>query len=88
MTHNLWITVGDSLQTFSNGELISSTRNTDGTRTDQWSMKLPHAPYLVAIVAGKYEVIPDQWRDKKLHYVVETSAQPPTVNSLFGTTQQ
>ncbi len=87
MTHNLWITVGDTLQTFSNGELISSIRNTDGTRTDQWSMKLPHAPYLVAIVAGKYEAITDQWRDKKLRYIVEKEYAPHAYN-IFGNTPE
>lgn len=55
LTHTILFTVPDTLITLSNGVLVSKKKNSDGTRTDQWAMALPHAPYLVTLVAGQFE---------------------------------
>ena len=57
MTHELWLSVPDSLQTFSNGALIESRMQTGDTlRTDYWQFNQPHAPYLVGFAVGNYHV--------------------------------
>ncbi|MBK7409723.1 MAG: M1 family metallopeptidase [Saprospirales bacterium] len=70
-TDELLITVADNFQTLSNGVLVSSTQNPDGTRTDYWKMDQPHAPYLIMLAVGEYAIVQDQWRDIPLQYYVE-----------------
>ena len=51
-TQEMLITVEDRFATLSNGLLISSTDNEDGTRTDYWRMDKAHAPYLFMLAIG------------------------------------
>ena len=46
MTQEIFMTVDTQYVTLSNGLLIYSTLNPDGTRTDYWKQSLPAAPYL------------------------------------------
>ncbi|MEZ4950945.1 MAG: M1 family aminopeptidase [Saprospiraceae bacterium] len=70
-TQEMLITVDDKFETLSNGNFISSTKNTDGTRTDYYKMDLPHAPYLFMMAIGEFAVVDDKWRDIPLKYYVE-----------------
>lgn len=70
------ITVDSSMVTLSNGLMTSSKQNTDGTRTDVWEHRLPHAPYLAMIAAGRFSVVKDQWRNIPVHYYVEPRYAP------------
>lgn len=70
-TQEMYITVQDKYKTLSNGLLISSTENEDGTRTDYWKMDQPHAPYLFMITVGEFAVVKDRWEDVPLEYYVE-----------------
>ncbi|SNS37761.1 aminopeptidase N [Belliella buryatensis] len=70
-TQDIKLTVDEKYRTISNGELISSHANGDGTRTDHWEMNLPHAPYLAAIVVGEFVEIKDAWEDIQVNYYVE-----------------
>lgn len=70
-TQEILLTVEDRFQTLSNGLLVKSTKNADGTRTDYWKMDLPHAPYLFMIAVGEYAVVQDKWRNIPLQYYVE-----------------
>lgn len=67
----LSITVPKELTTLSNGQLISQHSNRDGTRTDTWKMKHPHAPYLFMLAAGPFIVVKDHWKDIPVNYYVE-----------------
>ena len=44
MTQNIAITVQDKYTTLSNGLLVKSQKNNDGTRTDFWEQALGHTP--------------------------------------------
>ena len=44
MTQEIKITIENEFKTLSNGLLVNSTVNTDGTRTDTWRQELPHSP--------------------------------------------
>lgn len=75
-TQEMYLTVDDNFVTLSNGLLISSTKNPDGTRTDYWHMDLPHAPYLFMIAVGEFAVVHDKWKGKQVDYYVEPAFEP------------
>ncbi len=70
-TQEMFITVQDKFKTLSNGALKESVKNGDGTRTDNWVMDLPHAPYLFAMIVGEFAVVSEKWNGKLLEYFVE-----------------
>jgi aminopeptidase N len=70
-TQEMYITVEDKYKTLSNGLLVSSKKNTDGTRTDYWKMDKPHAPYLFMMAIGEFAVVKDKWRGIDVDYYVE-----------------
>lgn len=70
-TQEMYITVENKYKTLSNGLLISSKNNPDGTRTDYWKNELPHAPYLFMMAIGEFAVVKDKWRGKDVSYYVE-----------------
>ena len=70
-TQEMLITVDDRFKTLSNGVMLKSTKNNDGTRTDYYKMDLPHAPYLFMLAIGEYAVVKEKWRGKDLAYYVE-----------------
>lgn len=81
------LTVEEKYVTVSNGRLVSSTSNGDGTRTDYWKQELPHAPYLFAVVVGEFVVTPDKWRDKEVNYYMEAK-YAPYARLIFGHTPE
>ena len=70
-TQEMYLTVDDRFKTLSNGLLISSNKNNNGTRTDYWKMDQPHAPYLFMIAVGEFAVIKDDWNGMLVDYYVE-----------------
>ena len=70
-TQEIKLTVDQKFRTISNGELLESILNNDGTRTDHWNMNLPHAPYLAAVIVGDFVEIQDSWEDIQVNYYVE-----------------
>lgn len=70
-TQEMYITVEDKYKTLSNGVLVSSKKNADGTRTDYWKMDKPHAPYLFMMTVGEFAVVKDKWRNIDVDYYVE-----------------
>lgn len=87
MTHTLTITLGDSLVSLSNGELRSSVKNNNGTRTDTWVMNQPHAPYLVALIAGKYSIVKESYKGKDVWFYVEPAYENYAKNILGNTVE-
>ncbi len=70
-TQEMYITVDNKYKTLSNGLMLSSKKNADGTRTDYWKMDKPHAPYLFMMAIGEYAVVHDKWRGIDVDYYVE-----------------
>ena len=84
------ITVQDKYVTLSNGKLISSLKNMDGTRTDHWKQELPHAPYLFMLAVGEYKVVKDSYTRPNgtkmdVHYYVEPEWENQA-KAIFGET--
>lgn len=87
MSQELYITIDTPFVTLSNGLLIYSSDNGDGTRTDYWKQDLPHAPYLAMMSIGKYAIIRDQWQDIEVSYYVEPEYEP-YASQIFGNTPE
>ncbi len=86
MTQEIYLTVDQSDITLSNGILVYSKENTNGTRTDYWSQTLPHAPYLTMIAVGEFTETKDMWRDSvEVNYYLEKN-YAPYANLIFGKT--
>ncbi len=86
-TQEIYITVKDKFKTLSNGLLMSSKKNNDGTRTDYWKMDLPHAPYLFMMAIGEYAVIEDKWENIPLTYYVEPKYET-SAKKIFSNTPE
>lgn len=88
ITHDLAITVNDKEISLSNGELMKSKNNPDGTRTDYWRQTKPHAVYLVMLAVGEFACVKDYWRDSiPVDYYVEPAFKP-YAKMVFGNTPE
>ncbi|HMQ46820.1 MAG TPA: M1 family metallopeptidase [Saprospiraceae bacterium] len=70
-TQEIRITIPETYASLSNGLLVSSEKNNDGTKTDYWRMDQPHAPYLFMLAIGAFAVVEESWRGKPITYYVE-----------------
>ena len=70
-SQEILITVQDRFTTLSNGKLINSKNNPDGTRTDHWKQEKSHTPYLFMMAIGEYAVVEDNWENLPVNYYVE-----------------
>ncbi len=70
MTSEVVVTVADTLETLSNGRLVSQEHRDDGTRTDHWLQDKSHPPYLVMLAVGDYAVVRDEWQGIPVEYYV------------------
>ncbi len=87
MTQETFITVPDSMKTLSNGLMLSSINNNDGTRTDYWKQDKSHPPYLCAMVVGPFDITKDTWRGKDVLYYTEHE-YTPYAKDIFGNTPE
>ncbi|MFC3417044.1 M1 family metallopeptidase [Algoriphagus hitonicola] len=70
-THQIKVSVPDTMVSVSNGKLINQEKADNGLRVDTWLMDLPHAPYLVALAIGDFEKVSDSYEEIPLGYYVE-----------------
>jgi aminopeptidase N len=56
-TTEISATVEKPLMVISNGRLVETRINKDGTRTFHWKIETPHASYLTSIVVGEYAAV-------------------------------
>lgn len=87
MTQELSLTVDNQYKTLSNGLLIASRKNADGTRTDTWRQSLAAAPYLTMLAVGDFAVVSDTWHGKTVDYYVEPQYKN-TAKAVFGHTPE
>ena len=86
-TEEIEMTVPSKYVTLSNGLLVHQTNNGNGTRTDDWKMDLPHAPYLFFMGVGDYAIIKDSYEGKDVAYYVE-KPYAPVARRIFGYTPE
>lgn len=87
MTQEIFLTVDSAFTTVSNGLLIASTKNSDGTRTDYWKQSLPAAPYLTMIAVGNFAKVSESWNGKEVSYYVDPP-YAPYAKMIFGHTPE
>ncbi|TKC00605.1 M1 family metallopeptidase [Pedobacter cryophilus] len=87
MTQQFNITIEKNLKTLSNGILIASKENSDGTRTDSWEMQKLHSVYLAMIAVGDFKITEDSYRDIRLNYYTEPEFAPHA-KAVFGHTPE
>jgi aminopeptidase N len=92
-TSEQYITTGPNEIAISNGTLLETTTNADGTRTFHWKMEQPHASYLTSLVVGDYAKLDDAYKNIPLEYYTyrgteETARRAflktPEMMRLFG----
>jgi aminopeptidase N len=89
-TQEMFITVEDKYLTLSNGKMIASVKNVNGTRTDHWKQDLPHAPYLFMMAIGEFKVVKDIYTrpdgtKMDVNYYVEPEFEA-NAKAIFGET--
>ncbi|HKR02023.1 MAG TPA: M1 family metallopeptidase [Pyrinomonadaceae bacterium] len=67
-TSEQFITTGAEEIAISNGALVETRANSDGTRTFHWKMEQLHASYLVSLVVGNYSKLDDVYKNVPLEY--------------------
>ncbi len=83
----IYMTVDTPYVTLSNGLMIDSKNNKNGTRTDHWKMDLPIAPYLVMMAVGDFKITHDKWHNMPVDYFVEPD-YAPYAKEIFGNTPE
>jgi aminopeptidase N len=61
-TSEITATVEKPLSVISNGKLLDTKDNKDGTRTFHWKIEQPHASYLTSIIVGEYVPIVSEYQ--------------------------
>lgn len=92
MTQEIFINVDKRYKTLSNGELVYSNFNADGTRTDYWNQTQSHPPYLVMMAVGDFVIAMDQWEKSNgeiipVNYYMEPD-YAPYAYKIFGNTPE
>ena len=88
MVSEIFMTVDDKYTTLSNGLMLDSKKNADGTRTDHWRMDLPHSAYLVMMGVGEFKKVTDEpWKGKEISYYVEKEYEQHA-KAIFGNTKE
>ncbi|CAH0995310.1 hypothetical protein EMA8858_01431 [Emticicia aquatica] len=88
MTQEIFLTVDNKFTTLSNGKLISSKQNADGTRTDYWKQSKLSSPYLTMIAVGDFKKVTDpSYKDFEVSYYVEPKFEKFAFN-IFGRTPE
>lgn len=67
-TSEQYITTGASQLAISNGQLIETKNNADGTQTFHWKMDVPHSSYLISFVVGDYVKLTDTYKNVAVEY--------------------
>jgi aminopeptidase N len=67
-TSEQYITTRADETAISNGALVETIQNADGTRTFHWKMDEPHATYLTSLVVGDYAKLDGAYKNVPLEY--------------------
>jgi aminopeptidase N len=86
-TSEQYITAPANETAISNGELLETTNNPDGTRTFHWKMNQPHSSYLISMVVGNYSKITDSYKGIPVEYYTYPGTEAKA-RAAFGRTPQ
>lgn len=81
-TSELIATVEKPLIVISNGRLVATKDNADGTRTFHWKIDQPHASYLTSIVVGEYAPVETSYAGVPIFtYVYPSEVEPGKITA-------
>lgn len=89
---DIFLTVDNKYKTLSNGKLMASTVNKDGTRTDHYRQDKPISMYLYMIAVGEFSVTKDSYKKAdgsklEVDYYVEPEWEHQA-QAIFGNTPE
>jgi aminopeptidase N len=82
----LIVSVPTGIDVLSNGSLISKKNTASGRSTFHWKQEKEHVAYLVTLVAGRFNVTREEWRDKPVTYYVPENRKAD-IERTFGRTK-
>ncbi len=86
-TSEQFITVESDETAISNGELLETLQNSDGTKTFHFKMNVPHSTYLTSFIIGKYAKSSDLYKNIPLGIYVYPGKEY-LFKSAFGNTKE
>jgi aminopeptidase N len=86
-TTEQFLTVEASENVVSNGELIETLENADGTKTFHFKMNIPHSVYLTSFVVGKYVKFDDSYKNIPLSVYLYPGKEY-LYKQVFGNTKE
>jgi aminopeptidase N len=86
-TSEMLLTVPAAWLTVSNGKLLATKDEPDGTKTWDWKQSEPLSTYLISAVAGEFIEKQDTWRGVPLRFVVPRGEESK-IDSTFANTKQ
>ncbi|MBK6978043.1 MAG: peptidase M1 [Cytophagaceae bacterium] len=87
-TQDIYLTLDKAMTTLSNGVLVETKINKEGTKTDHWKLETPHAVYLSMLAAGNFKkVIDSTFKRFEVSYYVEPEYEK-NAYEIFGRTPE
>ena len=84
-TTEQYLTIPKDEVAISNGELLETIENTDGTKTFHYKMPVPHSVYLTSFIVGKYVKVETKYKDIPLGFYVYPGKED-IVEKAYGKT--
>jgi len=85
-TTEMIVTVPRPLSVVSNGALVATKENGDGSRTFHWKMEQPHSSYLITLAASEFAEFHDKVGDLPVDYYVTKDVDEATARRFMGRT--
>ena len=86
VTTEMIITVARPLSVVSNGALVDTKENCDGTRTFHWKMDQPLSTYLITLTASEFVSFHDRVGNLPVDYYVTKNVDEATARRFMGKT--
>jgi aminopeptidase N len=84
-TTEQYITTGAGEIAISNGVLLETKTNADGTCTFHWAMRQPHSTYLTSLVVGDYVKLTDAYKNIPLEYYTYRGTEKTALRAFSAT---
>ncbi|WP_165227529.1 M1 family aminopeptidase [Aquisphaera insulae] len=86
ITSEMIITVAKPMSVVSNGTLVGTKENPDGTRTFHWKMDQPISSYLITVAASDFSAFHDRLGNLPVDYYVQKHVDEATARRFMGKT--
>ena len=84
-TSEQFITTNADEIAISNGALVETINNPDGTHTFHWKMDEPHSSYLISMVVGNYAKLDDAYKNIPVEYYTYKGTEAEARNAFAKT---